>query len=61
MVKNHKVFNFRSLDCGCDAEKKWLVFVSLLNLKWLPEWDDFRTFSVEILEKVGIWPNHLAA
>lgn len=48
MVKNHKVFNFRSLDCGSDAEKKRLVFVSLLNLKRLPKWDNFRTFRVEI-------------
>ncbi len=23
---------------------------------WLPEWDDFRTFRVEILETVKNWP-----
>jgi hypothetical protein len=23
---------------------------------WLPEWDDFRTFRVEILDTVRNWP-----
>jgi len=30
--------------------EKQSLFLILLNFKWLPEWDDFRTFRVEILE-----------
>jgi hypothetical protein len=41
-------------------ENKYFLFVSLLDLMWLPEWDDFRTFRVDILETVKNWPKHLA-